>query len=230
MKKALSLFLSLCLVMSLGIFSSHAYAADKLDIIITSEKFSNALKNEFARYGIEWEMKQTDKSFIYTQAILDEELNRVRTFGEAYLKSKNQVQVEDSTSIKSSNNSPIMTAMPGSVVCSNDRHLFFKAPNELFLPGDCTVRNTATIYVDYNRGVVTGGGVPSLKVTGGTYMDDYVVLKSYSFTFNNTESPNKKSTITYHITGEFKQAYSVPGGESWALVDKTYDCTFYPFG
>ncbi len=59
------------------------------------------------------------------------------------------------------------------------------------------------------------GATPTLELTTGVAMDDYVVLNSYTTEVDNTSSTAAKRYIAYEINAKFKLDYFAIGVTAW---------------
>lgn len=117
--------------------------------------------------------------------------------------------------------------MIGTDQFSKETHVLF---TETVVPkAYCKIKTTATITLEFQRDYVMSGAAPTLELTTGVAMDDYVVLNSYKTTIDNSAPTAEKRYIAYEINAQFKLDYSAIGVSAWEKVDKTFGVVFYPF-
>lgn len=201
----------------------NAYAEESQ--IISYEEYSSALIEKFAEYGRTLVVEPMDGEFLYTKELLEQELRNA----EEYLAKPITIDVIDSDiTVSEEEKDGIRPAsMIGTERLSKETSVLF---TETVVPkAYCKVKTTATITSDYQRDYVMSGATPTLELTTGIAMDDYVVLNSYKTEIDNTSSTVAKRCIAYEINAKFKLDYSAIGVTAWEKVDKTFGVVFYPF-
>ena len=75
-KRFVTLFMAIavCLAISLS-----AYAADMEEGRISAEKFYAEIAKEYSQYNIRIQVENIDPTFVYTEKMLEEEVEKIRT-------------------------------------------------------------------------------------------------------------------------------------------------------
>jgi len=183
---------------------------------ISYEELVSIVTEEAIRRGIgEVEFGAEPDYFHYTYEELENELDRM------FVEFDNLVNNSlcDHTTNNNSAKNPVTRAMPGTVSCSKTH--------------SCStgekIENTVNVYVDYNLDTITGIGSPSVRITAGVNLGDYIKLKSYSYSTNNSSSTISNRNVNVSITVELKSEYSIGGVNVWSYFDHSYLITLKPF-
>lgn len=220
-KGILSILLSLIMIASISI-SANAQTSE----VITYEEYSEALIQEYSKYGIEVEMKEIPGS-VYTTVALQAELLKVQTKVE-HLKASTQFEtmITDSTSVAES---PVAEprAMYAYITASGTKTQWDLT--DIIFPKTFTVKVTAELYVDVQRNNILSAGKPSLELMSATGYDDYISYISHTVSIDNSSTNINKHSVTYTVQAYVKESLSMGGVESWAKVQKSIVVTIKPF-
>ena len=230
MRKVLCLMLcvfSLCSALT-GVACASTNIANNVETEITVEEYKNAIKNLFDQYGVEIEFADVEEDFVFTEELLQEELEKL----EPYLKTRQPEAIYESvthsepiTKNITQQNTEIAVPygfMPGTLSMTN-YHTRYYSSGPLWYH-DCQIAIYSTIYVDYQYNSITGSSAPILEMIYATNMEDWIRLDSYTKTHNQSNG-----TVTYYIDFTVKKTMNVSGIETWEKVSDSITSTFYPF-
>lgn len=217
---AIKLNILLFVMTSLLFFSINTNAAT----IIGYDEYSTAIIDEYARYGVELEMKPLDNGYVYTKELLNKELLKV----EENVRKIKESRVVISSGLGSSEGGNISEySMYGNKNCSAQKTIT-DISNPLY-PCYCQILIKAKVRVDYQNNHVIKGYRPTLSAQSAVVFDDYVKLLSYKATVNNSSKKSKKHYINYSLKVELKKSISIGGVQAWQKESHTTSAKMYPF-
>lgn len=203
---------SLCLVtfaIVLFITPLNAFAADSE---LTFDEFFTALQNEYAKYNIHMYVTPKDKTIIFTQELLNEELAKIPQIAKAY--NETDIAFSIGSDKKSGNNYDLS---PRIMPVDRTVSLYGKATNILLAGAFCEIKLDVytTVDVSTDKFIAVNGH--------SSYKSGYAVnYKGYSETGFSWSYANAKKTLNLTWSGNVTFATTVAGQEVSYDTQKTW--------
>lgn len=221
MKKISKIFVSCLIVFSMFIQPTSAFASET---VISFAEYSRQIKEKYAEYGMNIEMTPISNDFVYTQELLDKELNKLALYGPQFVNKKiNKSQILDN---QNRNGTISPNAMYATVTCSAQSRLY---QPDIFIAATCEIRTTANLQVDIQGDRIVKAYTPTLDVRSAIGYADYIKLISYTTKFNNNATNRKDRCVVYNMVVELKVEVSISGVSAWSKEEKNHFEFLYPF-
>ncbi len=159
--------------MVFSISPTNVLAAQSKSEMISFDDYYHAMKAEYAKYGIKYEIIQSNHDINFTKELLDKQLSTARYQGEEYIKQQQEeTQQAEKVAISYIQNMSARSIMPVQITDISDHT--FKSPSGM---GEVGVRLKSTATYDVNGGRFIGVDSYSSYQYG-----TYVNLKSWTVT------------------------------------------------
>lgn len=208
------------MTMSLPAFAA-APAEDESDIcaqedeMVTFEAYSAAIEAVYAEYGLEGGVYEPD-NFSCTKTQLAEDILAVRAHAEQIIARETAPPAQITIDCEGT----VATRAMYITKTLTNSHFHLDTSNKLF-PISFTIETTVTFTIDAQNAAIVSASTPSLELTNGLGVDDWIEYVSHTISIDQT-----KKRASMSITCKLKEVITIGATTSWSKFNHTYSTTF----